>query len=219
MPPRQRMPMGGMGPFMMGPHGNMGGRSPYGNMPMQSPYQGPGPMMGYPQGPMMNRPPQGQGKRGGGGGLLSKLLGKKNQRGASGPAAAASRTGGASGAGGILQSLSNPGAINGLLNNTQQIIKTAQTIGPMVQQYGPLVKNIPAMWKLYRGLKDANVETEQDTKEKSVPVVDSDTQVSNTDIQEIEALPITSVKKKSSSNKKKPNPPSRKGNSMPRLYI
>ncbi|SFA95877.1 MULTISPECIES: YqfQ family protein [unclassified Bacillus (in: firmicutes)] len=216
MPPRQRMPMGGMGPFMMGPYGNMGGRPPFGNMPMQSPYQGQGPMMGYPQSPMMNRPPRGQGNSSGG--LLSKLLGKGNQRGAAGPAAAASRAGGASGAGGILKSLSNPGSINGLLNNTQQIIKTAQTIGPMVQQYGPLVKNLPAMWKLYRGLKDSNVETEQESKEKSVPV-DAEAQSSNTDAKEIESLPKTSAKKNSSREEKNQKPPSRKGNSLPRLYI
>lgn len=34
-----------------------------------------------------------------------------------------------------------------------------------IQQVGPLVKNLPAMWKLYRGLKNAPNEDEQDEQE------------------------------------------------------
>jgi uncharacterized protein (DUF4415 family) len=39
----------------------------------------------------------------------------------------------------------------------------------MVQQYGPIVKNLPAMWKLYRGLNAASAdeETTDDLGEKS----------------------------------------------------
>ena len=59
------------------------------------------------------------------------------------------------GGGSLLKSLTNPATINGFLTNTQKVLNTAQQVGPMVNQYGPLVKNIPVMWKLYRGFKNA----------------------------------------------------------------
>ena len=63
--------------------------------------------------------------------------------------------------GSMMQTLTNPASINGFLTNTQKILNTANQVGPIVQQYGPIVKNLPAMWRLYRGLKnapDANTE-------------------------------------------------------------
>ena len=88
-------------------------------------------------------------------GFLSKLLGKGKQMG---QVSGATRSIGAqqvAGGGSILKSFTNPSAINGFLTNTQKVLNTAQQVGPMINQYGPLVKNIPAMWKLYRGLKNA----------------------------------------------------------------
>ncbi|KAB7708748.1 hypothetical protein F9802_00940 [Bacillus aerolatus] len=51
------------------------------------------------------------------------------------------------------QKLTNPMNLQQMLANTQQILNTVQQMGPIVEQYGPLVKNLPSMWKLYRGLK------------------------------------------------------------------
>jgi len=90
------------------------------------------------------------------GGILSKLLGKQAQTGlnsrsvlgAFGPQPA-------SGGGSFLKTLTNPSSLNSVLSNTQKILNTAQQVGPVVQQYGPIVKNLPTLWKLYRGLKDA----------------------------------------------------------------
>ena len=102
----------------------------------------------------MSRTPQMR-QGGGGGGFLSKLLGKGKQIG---KVSGATRSLGAqqvAGGGSIMKSLTNPSAINGFLTNTQKVLSTAQQVGPMINQYGPLVKNIPVMWKLYRGLKNA----------------------------------------------------------------
>ncbi len=103
-----------------------------------------------------------------GGGLLSNLLGRGTAArglGMNGLTGMQNAGRAAAGGGSLLQSLTNPSGISGLLNNTQQIIRTAQTIGPMIQQYGPIVKNLPAMWKLYRGLKSATADTETETTE------------------------------------------------------
>lgn len=117
--------------------------------------------------------------RGGGGGLLAKILGRGGRQGGGanpfsfGPASAAGR---ASSGGGLLKTLTDPNALNGFLTNTQKVLNTAQQVGPMVQQYGPIVRNLPSLWKLYKGFKDLpsdseeNPSTEEATKEpKSTP--------------------------------------------------
>jgi|tagenome__1003787_1003787.scaffolds.fasta_scaffold20286766_1 hypothetical protein len=101
--------------------------------------------------PMMRRTPSMRQ----GGGLLSKLLGKGNQMS---QGLNATRTLGvqhAAGGGSLLKSFTNPASINGFLTTTQKVLNTAQQVGPLVQQYGPIVKNLPVMWKLYRGFKNA----------------------------------------------------------------
>ena len=153
-----RMNMRGMhnrfqGPRMMGGP-RMGQHQMYSNR--FGPGPGPAPMM--PQGQMTPRMGGRNQRSRQGGGLLSKILGKGNSQrnGAPGllsggnPAAAR----GAGSGGGILKTLADPSALNGFLTNTQKVLSTAQQFGPMIQQYGPLVRNLPSMWKLYRGLKD-----------------------------------------------------------------
>lgn len=36
------------------------------------------------------------------------------------------------------------------LEQARQVMATAEQMRPLIDQYGPLVKNLPAMWKLYR---------------------------------------------------------------------
>lgn len=90
-----------------------------------------------------------------GGGFLSKLLGRGNQMSQGLNATRSLGAQQAAGGGSLLKSIANPASLNGFLTNTQKILSTAQQVGPLVQQYGPMVKNIPVMWKLYRGFKDA----------------------------------------------------------------
>lgn len=180
MPPQPRFPFqGGMGPMMgprmMGPSRFMGpgmgpGMNP-GSMGrgMMNPGQGPSLFGG-----MLGRGPQ---PRPGGGGLLARLLGRATGGGAQTAGRAATAFNamntagqGAGGGGGILKLLSNPESINGFLNNTQNVLRTAQSIGPMVQQYGPLVKNLPAMWKLYKGLKDAPADESVEETSSETPI-------------------------------------------------
>lgn len=146
MPPRQR------GPFQGSP---MGGR--------MSGMRGPSNFSG---GPMGRGGMSGRGS-GGGGGLLSRLLGGGNN--AAGAATNAGARSAASGGGGLLKTLTNPSSINGFLANSQKFLNTASQIGPMINQYGPMVKNIPAIWKMYRGLTSSNKETEETevTKQKT----------------------------------------------------
>ncbi|WP_080845033.1 VrrA/YqfQ family protein [Cytobacillus gottheilii] len=184
-----------------------GQRGPFqGGMP-RSPFMGP--MGGQPQmGQMMRGPMRGQG---GGGGLLAKILGGGGNKAGGAAGLLGSRTAGGAGAassGGFLQTLTNPAAISGFLNNTQKVLHTANQIGPMVQQYGPMVKNLPAMWKLYRGLKDMPDadDTTEETENKPLKSKDKNTS-QNIDIKNDESVDFT------------PNKEAKKGTSTPKLYI
>jgi YqfQ-like protein len=216
MQPRQRFPMqGGMGGQMMRPgpfggQGQMGGPFGQGRQMMGSLHHfgGGNPMMSQMMGQMAGRPQQG---RRSGGGLLSKILGGKNKNnglgGLRGMQAAARGNSGGGGIGSILQTLSKPEGLTGILNNTQQVLKTAQTIGPMIQQYGPIVKNLPMMWKLYKGFKDlpSGETTAEDTSE--------------TPISEDEQTPKRNVKKKPEVEPVEEVRNHHQGNSVPKLYI
>jgi len=138
MPPRQR------GPFQGPP---MGGRM----QGMRGPTNFPGGAMGR-----SGAPSRGSGS---GGGLLSRLLGGGNN--ATGAATNASTRSAASAGGGLLKTLTNPSSINGFLANSQKFLNTASQLGPMINQYGPMVKNIPAIWKMYRGLTSSSKETDE----------------------------------------------------------
>jgi hypothetical protein len=201
-----RMNPRGMQNRFMGP-GYMGrpGMSPYQMYPGQFGY---GPGINQGQFPQMGRKPQSRQ----GGGLLSKLLGKgaRNQGNgmagmlSAGNAPARAATSG----GGILKTLTDPAALNGFLSNTQKVLNTAQQFGPMIQQYGPLVRNLPSMWKLYKGLKDlpdADEQSEQEPQEDIEPIESA--KAGQTDPNK------TAVRKKAA---KKAVP---KGSSSPKLFI
>lgn len=61
----------------------------------------------------------------------------------------------------------NPDSISRFLGQTQQILRTTQQIGGMVQQYGPIVKNLPALWKIYRGLNTDSKKSASEKDEKN----------------------------------------------------
>ncbi|TDL35476.1 hypothetical protein E2R51_02055 [Jeotgalibacillus sp. S-D1] len=106
---------------------------------------------------------------------------------------------GASGVAGAL-SMEN---IQRWVGGTQQMIQTAQQALPMIQQYGPLVRNFPAMWKLYRSLKSDDTEKD-DSVDNSVSAEEDSIisdKVSSDDPVHTEPKPV------------------RQKDSVPRLYV
>ena len=159
-----------------------------------------------PMNPMMRGPRPSTGR---GGGLLSRLLGQVNQTGArQGFNPLSFGTQQAARGGGLIKTLTNPGTINSFLTNTQKVLNTAQQVGPLVNQYGPIVKNIPMMWKLYRGLKDAPEFNKNKDDSKASPTEEQKDHTS------IHSKHIDSDKTDSDPETK--NKPSQ---SIPKLYI
>ncbi|HLR51336.1 MAG TPA: VrrA/YqfQ family protein [Candidatus Avamphibacillus sp.] len=55
-----------------------------------------------------------------------------------------------------LSNLANKG-IGGLsktLTNVQQVLKVVESTAPLIEQYGPMVKNLPAIFKMIKSLKE-----------------------------------------------------------------
>lgn len=184
------------------------------------------PMMGSPQ--QINN----------GGGLLSRLLGRgptggmNPSNGMNGLMGMQQAGRAAGGNGSFMQSLTNPGGISSFLNNTQQVLKTAQSIGPMVQQfqqYSSLIRNFPAMWKLLQAWKNApsdeeesNHSTESKSKTSSTDKESISIESSSSQVHESSTINPQKTKKKVS-RKQNYSPGSQiyreKGASVPKLYI
>lgn len=160
----------------------------------------------------------------GGGGFLAKLLGKGGEQAgmsnpfSSFPSRAANRSLGSEGGGGILKALTDPNTINGFLTNTQKVLNTAGQFGPMVQQYGPLVRNLPSLWKLYKGFKDLPDASEEGTSQE----VAEESTVQEVAEEVSEKQQENSTKKSKTKSKTTPTPKQaqkRTGQSVPKLYI
>lgn len=213
MPPRQQMPFN-PNSFRQHPYQGMRGM------------RGPGPS-GF--GMMNPRGMQGNFQGGTGrksGGLLAKILnrGGSSQTAASQfnplQGAAGFQRNAQAGGGSFIKNMLNPGSLNGFLNNTQQVLKTAQQVGPMlqqVQQYGPLVKNLPAMWKLYRGLSAAEVEDEDSGNEFSDEIQEEESIEVHSESEPKRKRPKKKQKKTHVSERTKKT--QTKGGSQPKLYV
>lgn len=109
-------------------------------------------------------------------GLLSKILGKSKQKGASpnlfAPAASTNKSSSRSSGGGILETLKNPDSLNNMLSNTQKVLQAAEQFTPMVEQYGPVVKNLPSMWKVFKSISSAGGTEDEGASVENRPKVE-----------------------------------------------
>ncbi|WP_174613549.1 VrrA/YqfQ family protein [Virgibacillus ihumii] len=58
-----------------------------------------------------------------------------------------------------MQSFLSPeriGSITNTLTKVQQVLKTVENAAPIIQQYGPMVKNLPMMFKIMKALKESD---------------------------------------------------------------
>ncbi|MEI4770882.1 VrrA/YqfQ family protein [Psychrobacillus sp. FJAT-51614] len=85
--------------------------------------------------------------------FLQGVLGSLQQRGSGGPGGFGGR-GNLGGQGGFPQG--PPGnRTTSYLQTADKFLSTAQQLTPMVRQYAPMLQNVPALWRLYRGIQSA----------------------------------------------------------------
>ncbi|OAT74491.1 hypothetical protein A7K69_01910 [Parageobacillus thermoglucosidasius] len=142
------------------------------------------------------------------GGFLSRLFSRGQPLSPAspwmGPAiqSAASASAGANTGGGFLS----------MLTNAQKMLGIAQNVMPMVQQYGPLIKNLPGMIRIWKELKTTDPE-ENDT-EKNIQENKKKTSSSSKKRSKKRTVP----KSKTNENKRSPSAKTPRP-STPKLYI
>ncbi len=151
--------------------------------------------------------PQPQRTSGGLPGVLQKIL-RRGSRGAQTGARAA-----------LPASSSSSGGVSllDMLNHTQSALRAAESFMPMVQEYGPMVKNLPSMFKMMKALKDINFD-ENDEETASETEAKYENQDKDKSEEGNKSLTLISKEEKA--------PPQQKlkkvdltGKSLPKMYI
>jgi hypothetical protein len=165
------------------------------------------PQMGYQQranGPFQ-QPPKKEG-------LLGKLLGKSKQNAAppnlfAPPSGAKQETRSSSG---LLETLKNPDGISNMLNNTQKVLQAAEQFTPMIQQYGPIVKNLPSISSIWKVMRAFNSSEDKKEEAKSEGTVKKEATVERKQ---------QNSSKSHNEQKPKQRVPKKNNGSTPKLYI
>lgn len=169
-------------------------QNPYNSFPVQQfnpgPYSFPPTPTGFP--PTPNMPtgpmpyPQGMPMRSGG--FLSRLLGGGGNPGA-----------------GVAGGGFNMNNLFGMLQHAQKAMGVYQQVRPMVQQYGPLIRNIPAMYRMLKESPAAQDDSSSTTKQKA--------KANKKQVRRRRQKPPAKVQKNKSRNSKTRNTPA------PKLYV
>ncbi|WP_261129509.1 YqfQ family protein [Bacillus sp. Marseille-Q3570] len=110
----------------------------------------------------------------------------------------------------------NPGGglnLVSMVENAQKVMKMADTVRPFIQQYGPMVKNIPSMLELlkeyqsYSSNSDSTEEEKEDKKDEMKNAVDKNKKSSSS---KKKTSTTTGKKKAASTGKKKTSTSSKK---------
>ncbi|MED4876273.1 VrrA/YqfQ family protein, partial [Anoxybacillus geothermalis] len=105
------------------------------------------------------------------------------------------------------------GGLIGMLNNVQKMLGIAQNVVPMVQQYGPLIRNLPAMIRIFRELKPADEKEENPTQPERAPAEEAKRKSGG---QAAKKRPVPRPKREEPAEKRTPAAPKP---STPKLYI
>ncbi|OMP67657.1 hypothetical protein BTO28_06860 [Domibacillus epiphyticus] len=63
----------------------------------------------------------------------------------------------------------SPKSTGNWLEQARQVMVAAEQMKPLIEQYGPYVKNLPAMWKLYRAVRSSPDSEDQDERPSREP--------------------------------------------------
>lgn len=109
----------------------------------------------------------------------------------------------------ILQSPKISNGIGGLaktLDNVQQVLKMVETTTPFIQEYGPMIKNLPSMYRMMKAFKNIDNLVEEPENEKGK------------DIEE-KISPVRDNTKRDNTKKDVQSTVAKKGISTPKLFI
>lgn len=193
---------------------------PFGSMPMQSAMTGgmfsPSSPITSATGPLSTGLSNMTGGIGGGaargGGLLARLFGR----------GAAQSAGSSLLGGGLPSAAAASGGMNfsSMLTNAQKVLGLTQQVMPMVHQYGPLIRNMPMIWKIMRSNNSSEVGESTPTSEDQIqPITTQDSSIDEIQISNNIDNEQSTFANESSSQKKIFKPTTVEGIPLPKLYI
>ncbi|MFJ8264720.1 VrrA/YqfQ family protein [Peribacillus asahii] len=163
-PPSNRRNMYPPSNFQRGMPAPSGSNSFFQQMPQQPRMRQPRANAPFHQQDMMQQRPKKEG-------LIGRLLGKSKQKAApqnlfAPPSQGKQETRSNNSGGGIMETLRNPEGITNMLNNTQKVLQAAEQFTPIVQQYGPMIKNLPSMWNIIRAFSSNDNDKKEEPKQE-----------------------------------------------------
>ncbi|RID89444.1 hypothetical protein D1953_02475 [Peribacillus asahii] len=152
-------------------------------------------------------------------GLIGRLLGKSKQKAAPqnlfAPPSQGKQDTRSNNSGGIIEKLRNPEGITSMLNNTQKVLQAAEQFTPIVQQYGPMIKNLPSMWNIIRAFSSNDNDKKKEPKQEENISKETVTEIPT---EESPKSPTEQTAQQKMDRKPKPKPKKKK-TSGPKLYI
>lgn len=213
-PPSNRRNMYPPSNFQRGMPAPSGSNSFFQQMPQQPRMRQPRANAPFHQQDMMQQRPKKEG-------LIGRLLGKSKQKAApqnlfAPPSQGKQETRSNNSGGGIMETLRNPEGITNMLNNTQKVLQAAEQFTPIVQQYGPMIKNlpsIPSMWNIIRAFSSNDNDKKEEPKQEE--------NISKETVTEIptEESPKSTTEQTAQQKMAKKPKQKKKKTSGPKLYI
>lgn len=72
------------------------------------------------------------------------------------------------------------GGLSNILTNVQQVLKVVESTAPIVQQYGPMIKNLPAMYRMMKAFKE--IDDEESAEQQQEPIHSKDTKTTKNNL-------------------------------------
>lgn len=102
----------------------------------------------------------------------------------------------------FLGTIGSGGSITGgtsiftMLNNVQKVLKVAETMGPMIKQYGPAMRNLPSIMTALKDFQSKGSATKEETSAEADTSKKADKTEKDTEIKEKPETKKTETKKK-----------------------
>lgn len=90
----------------------------------------------------------------------------------------------------FLGTIGSGGSITGgtsiftMLNNVQKVLKVAETMGPMIKQYGPAMRNLPSIMSAFKDFQSGSSETKAENSAEADTSKKADSKEKNAEMKE-----------------------------------
>ncbi|MCM3716848.1 YqfQ family protein [Fictibacillus phosphorivorans] len=96
-----------------------------------------------------------------------------------------------------------------MLNNVQKVLKVAETMGPMIKQYGPAMKNLPSIMTAFKEFQNGGLGS--GTKAENSPEADTSKKVETTEANKTDETNETNENNSENAEVKENKGPKKKG--------